>query len=77
MFATFSPRISKLPILVSLLTLPLFVFSQSECPSQTHRPVLVPIRNVTVADGVIRRGAALSLGTQPQELAFEVLGYVD
>lgn len=77
MFAMFSPCTGALPILVFLLTSPLIVRSQSDCPSQPPRPVLVPIRNVTVADGVIRRGAALSLGTQAQDLAFEVLGYVD
>lgn len=77
MFAMWLPRTCALPILVFPLTLPLIVRSQSDCPSQPPRPVLVPIRNVTVADGVIRRGAALSLGTQPQDLAFEVLGYVN
>ncbi|KAL9125911.1 MAG: hypothetical protein Q9217_004946 [Psora testacea] len=54
-----------------------FVFASSLgilCPTKLPKPISVPIRNVTLNDGSLRRGAALSYGTPPQALAFIVDG---
>ena len=33
-------------------------------------PIIIPIRNVTLAARVVKRGVALSVGSPPQNLAF-------
>lgn len=63
-------------IIVLLLTLSLTVSSQSSCRSEQPQPLLVSIRNVTLANQVLRRGVALSFGTPPQDLAFNIVSYV-
>ena len=76
MSTTFSRQISTLEILLFLLTLPFAVSSRSSCRSELPQPLVVPIRNVTLANQVLRRGVALSFGTPPQDLAFNIVSYV-
>ena len=50
--------------------------SQPSCTSATILPIAVPIQNLTLDDNTIRRGAAISVGSPPQALAFQLNGYL-
>ena len=42
------------------------------CTSPASIPIYIPIRNVTLSDNTLHRGAAVSFGTPAQPLAFAV-----
>ena len=46
------------------------------CVTATAKPIQVPIRNITLDDGTIARGIAVSVGTPPQALAFQADRFV-
>ena len=50
--------------------------SQASCASQALTPVQFSIRNVTLNDNTLSRGAAVSFGTPPQPFAFLVSPFV-
>ena len=50
--------------------------SRTSCLNKIPTPISIPVRNVTLDDGTLRRGAALSVGTPSQALAFAVNPYV-
>lgn len=59
----------------------LLFFSSSavaECGSNQSSaiPPSIPIKNVSLADGGVRRGLFISVGEPPQNLAFEANTYV-
>ena len=65
---------SLLLCLASLLPRPLFAASSAAtslptCTPQNSIPIHYPIRNVTLSDSTLRRGAAVSFGTPGQPFA--------
>lgn len=48
--------------------------AQRSCVRSSASPISVPIRNVTLKNGAFSRGAAISVGTPPQALAFDASG---
>lgn len=48
----------------------------TSCSSPLKLPVEIPIRNITLAGNLMRRGAALSVGSPPQNLAFDFIEFV-
>lgn len=65
---------SSLLSLISIALILPFVRSQS-CDPTIKGPISVPIRNVSLESPVVRRGAAVSIGTPPQTLAFHIDPY--
>ena len=44
------------------------------CVSQTIQPLVIPIQNVTLSNGAVRRGVSFNVGTPPQPFALWVNG---
>jgi hypothetical protein len=57
-----------------LVSIPLIFASQPTCNSGPV-PAVVPICNATLQNQILRRGAALAIGSSPQEFAFNTVGY--
>lgn len=60
---------------------PLFATSSAAtplatCTPQKFIPIHLPIRNVTLSDGTLRRGVAVSFGTPEQPFAFQLAPFV-
>ena len=50
--------------------------AQPSCVRYSKLPISIPIRNVTLRYSASPRGAAISVGTPPQALAFDASGFV-
>ena len=50
--------------------------AQRPCVTASAKPIQIPIHNVTLGDGTVARGLAVSLGTPPQALALQVERFV-
>ena len=50
--------------------------SEPTCISQPITPIQIPIRNVTLNDDTLRRGAAVSIGSPPEDFAFSINPFV-
>ncbi|KAL9116598.1 MAG: hypothetical protein Q9187_006876 [Circinaria calcarea] len=60
---------------VALYTFILFIWkshAQDSCQSGVTPPFKIPVRNVSLANNVLRRGVPISIGTPPQRFAFWV-----
>lgn len=56
----------RLPVFV-LFTLGPSLLVAADCSTP---PIVIPVTNVTLADNIVSRGASISLGSPPQNLAF-------
>ena len=50
--------------------------AQASCVQSPAVPIQIPIRNITVGDGTLPRGIAISIGTPFQALAFDLAPFV-
>lgn len=50
--------------------------AHASCASHISTPVYIPIRNVSLSDQTLRRGAAISVGTPSRPFAFALSGFV-
>lgn len=66
----------RLPFFVLLALIPSPLLAASDCSAPSVQPIVIPVTNVTLADNIVSRGAALSLGSPPQHLAFIANGWV-
>lgn len=46
--------------------------AQDSCNPRIPEPLSIPIRNVSLPSNKARRGVALSIGSPPQPLAFDI-----
>lgn len=80
LFVHNASQMALLQLICSLISMRLIsmipmAISQPTCDPSVPSPVVIAVRNVTLAGQVIRRGAELSPGTPPQSLAFGLLPY--
>lgn len=65
-----------LHVLVHLLVSTSFILSaQADCSSELALPLVIPIRNISLPNLLLRRGLALSFGTPSQALALDISTY--
>lgn len=50
-------------------------YARVDCPTLSPLPIQVPIRNITLPNLLVYRGAAFSIGTPAQSLAFGLSPY--
>lgn len=76
LFVHYASQMPPLLLLWNFISMISVATSQRTCDPSVPSPVVIAVRNVTLAGQVFRRGAELAPGTPPQSLAFGLLPYV-